>query len=420
MVIVVGAGPAGSIAARTLALAGVPVTILERAAGFPRNKPCGGGISIRVLRRFPWLDSALTSIDTLRLSRLYLEGPDGASIVIASDEPAVLMIRRVEFDAALVRQATAAGATLVHGADIVRASQSEDGVTLESRDGRRFHAPVVIAADGVHSIVARRLNLNPGWPAHAVAIDMMEETPAPRLEADRSTLWVSYGYTPGGRQGTAGHSAAGYAYIFPKRHHVNVGIGYRLDHFRREVHEKPSAVQAGFVDHLRARGLARGTSVAENFTPFIIPVGGPLARTGEGRVLLAGDAGGFVNGFTAEGIYYAMVSGELAALSVLQTLPAAVSRGELPRRYAQLCDREFGPELADSVRIQRFLFADGRRIGRVIRGAQRNSVQTQTFLDYAAGRISYRAARRRFIARAPLAAARILLASAHSRITGAS
>ena len=57
----------------------------------------------------------------------------------------------------------------------------------------------------------------------------------------------------------------------------------------------------------------------ENFTPFHIPVGGPLRRPGRGRVLLAGDAGGFVNGFTAEGIYYAMVSGDLAAKTVLET-----------------------------------------------------------------------------------------------------
>lgn len=411
MVIVVGAGPAGSIAARTLALAGVRVTILERAAAFPRNKPCGGGISIRALRRFPWLESALTSIETLRLSRLYLEGPDAASVVITSDEPAVLMIRRVEFDEMLVRQAVTAGATLVSGADIVRVSQDADGVTLESRDGRSFRASAVIAADGVHSIVARRLGLNPGWPSESVALDMMEETPATRLGADRSTLWVSYGYAPEGSQGGAARSGAGYAYIFPKRHHVNVGIGYRLDHFRREVHQKPRELQAGFVNHLLERGLARGQSAPENFTPYIIPVGGPLARTGDRRVLLAGDAGGFVNGFTAEGIYYAMVTGELAARSVLRTPASALARNSLALGYRRACDDEVGAELKDSVQIQRFLFADSRRIGQLIRAAQRSPAQTKTVLEYVSGRLSYRVARRRFVMRAPIAAFRLLLAS---------
>ena len=95
-VVVVGAGPAGAVAARTLALAGVPVTLLDRHA-FPRNKPCGGGISIRVLKRFPWLEAELGAIATHRISRLYLEGPDGDAAVITSDAAAVLMIRRVEF-----------------------------------------------------------------------------------------------------------------------------------------------------------------------------------------------------------------------------------------------------------------------------------------------------------------------------------
>lgn len=407
MVIVVGAGPAGCIAARTLARAGVPVTLLERAAALPRSKPCGGGISIRVLRRFPWLESTLGEIDTHKISRLYLEGPGSDSVVITSDEPAVLMIRRIEFDALLVRQATAAGATLVTGADIVRASQSDEAVTLDARDGRRFEAPVVIAADGVHSIVARRLGLNPGWPASAVALDMMEETSTADLDADRSTLWVSYGYVPPSAKGRNGHSAAGYAYIFPKRHHVNVGIGYVLDHFRREVHDKPGDLQAGFVNHLRERGLVTGASVPDNFTPFIIPVGGPLPRTGYRRVLLAGDAGGFVNGFTAEGIYYAMVTGELAAQSVLKTA-ATAAPSALAHSYRQACEGELGQELRDSVRVQRFLFADASRIDRVIRAAKRNKKQTQLLLAYATGRMSYHSARWRFVLGSPIVALRVL------------
>src|SRR3982751_4824835 len=93
-VIVVGAGPAGATAARALASRGVPVRLLDRAA-FPRNKPCGGGISLRVLRRFPYLDSELRRIATHTVSRLYLEGPDGGATVVRSEVPAALLIRRV-------------------------------------------------------------------------------------------------------------------------------------------------------------------------------------------------------------------------------------------------------------------------------------------------------------------------------------
>jgi flavin-dependent dehydrogenase len=421
-VIVVGGGPAGSTAALSLAAAGARVRVLDRAE-FPRNKPCGGGLSMRVLVRFPYLQGALERIATHYVSRLYLEGPDGRSAVIESAEPAALMIRRVEFDALLLALAREAGAEVVSGVEVVQARQDDERVTLTSRDGRQFHAPIVIAADGVHSVVARRLGINPGWPADTVALDMMEETARARLrDVDPSTLWVSYGYdgrardAQGSRSGHGGAAAAaeqtphatgqGYAYIFPKRDHVNVGIGYVLSQFRERAGRPPYQLQREFVDHLRARGILEGESVRANFTPFIIPVGGPLRRPGRGRVLLAGDAGGFVNGFTAEGIYYAMVTGQLAARAACE----AGRRGirTLAARYRGACDHEIGVELRDSVLIQRYLFADSRRIARAIDGARRERAMTRLALDLAIGRRSYRDVRRRLLLGAPGLAARFL------------
>jgi flavin-dependent dehydrogenase len=367
-----------------------------------------------VLKRFPYLAPQLSRIATHTVGRLYLEGPGGESTVIESDGPAALMIRRVEFDALLVDLACEAGAELVSGVDIVRVSTDASGVVLESRDGRTFEAPLVIAADGVHSVVARRLGMNPGWPASKVALDMMEETPREKLrDVDPSTLWVSYGHSPsqGGTGGQSGQgreelrAAEGYAYIFPKRDHVNVGIGYLLDHYRRAIDVAPYQLQRGFVDQLRRRGVMEGESVRKNFTPFIIPVGGPLREAGRGRVLLAGDAGGFVNGFTAEGIYYAMVSGDLAARAILDTPARAVA--SLARRYQKAIRREVGAELRDSVLIQRYLFADRRRIASVIAGASGEPALTRLILDFAIGRLSYRTLRWRMLRRVPRLAAHL-------------
>lgn len=404
-VLVVGAGPAGATAARALAVAGVPVRLLDRAA-FPRNKPCGGGISVRVLRRFPYLNPGLSRIPTHMVSRLHLEGPDGHSTVIESDRPAALMIRRVEFDALLVDLAVEAGAELMSGVDVVQAREEADRVVVTARDGRRFAAPTVIAADGVHSIIARRLGLNPGWPATDIALDMMEETPRTVLnDVDPSTLWVAYGFNADGPSPVQGVSAPeGYAYIFPKRDHVNVGIGYVLSYYRKNVEESPYDLQRRFVGRLRDRGVLSGESVRQNFTPFMIPVGGPFRRPGRGRVLLAGDAGGFVNGFTAEGIYYAMVSGDLAA----RTIGESPNPATLARRYARACDYEIGAELRDSVVIQRYLFADRRRIAEIIDGAHREQTVTRLILDLAVGRRSYREIRRRMLMRAPRLAGRLM------------
>jgi flavin-dependent dehydrogenase len=327
------------------------------------------------------------------------------------------MIRRLEFDDLLVSLAVAAGAELITGVDIVQARESFNGVELAARDGRRFSAPAVVAADGVHSVIARRLGINPGWASSAVALDMMEETPRTTLrDVDPSTLWVSYGHEPTRDEPVAGAGDSpasravpeGYAYIFPKRDHVNIGIGYVLSYYRHAIADSPYDLQHQFIDHLRRRHLVQGESVRENFTPFLIPVDGPLPVPARGRVLLSGDAGGFVNGFTAEGIYYAMVSGELAADAVLADDPRPVAD-----RYRRMVDDEIGDELRDSVLLRRYLFADRRRVVAVIDGARRAQGLTRLILDFARGRMSYRALRRRILTRSPMLAARLLWAHLH-------
>jgi flavin-dependent dehydrogenase len=330
------------------------------------------------------------------------------------------MIRRVEFDALLVSLAVEAGAQLVTGVDVVQASADDDRVTLTARDGRRFESTTVIAADGVHSVVARRLGLNKGWPSKSVALDMMEETPRVALrDVDPSTLWVAYGFNPTTAlrqaQGIPNlpkdavnrdTTPEGYAYIFPKRDHVNIGIGYVLSYFREEVDRAPYELQRDLVSRLRARGVVVGASVRDNFTPFLIPIGGPLPRPGRGRVLLAGDAGGFVNGFTAEGIYYAMVSGDLAARTISSFSHGRSTTVDLARPYRRAVNKEIGAELRDSVLIQRYLFGDRRRIAAAIAEAPRQAAMIRLVLDLVIGRRSYRDVRRRMFMRAPLLASK--------------
>jgi geranylgeranyl reductase family protein len=395
-VIVVGGGPAGATAARTLAEAGKRVVLLDRAR-FPRNKPCGGAISMRALTRFPYLDAALERIPTRRLSRLYLEAPSGEGLTLTSHAPAALMIRRLEFDAMLLALAREAGAEVMEGVEVARAHETEQRVWLKTRDGREFDAPLVIAADGVNSVVARRLRMNPGWRPGDVALDMMEETPNDGLKSlDDQTLWVAYGY--GGSEG--------YAYVFPKAEHVNVGIGYVLDYYRTHVDAHPWDLQRAFTAELARRGVLAGASSRRHFTPFMIPVGGPLARTASPRVMLAGDAGGFVNGITAEGIFYAMVSGDLAGRAAAAGSTAA---------YERSWRREIGAELRDAVLVQRHLLTTPARIDGLVGAARRAPHVADRLVRYAMGEVSYAAARRAVLVRSPLLGLKLLLEALRTR-----
>lgn len=347
---------------------------------------------MRAVARFPWLADALGRISTHRISTLYLEGPSGTGVTLRSPGPAALMIRRVEFDHLLAQLAVEAGAELIEGVEIGQAESRADGVRLRARDGRTFDAPLVIAADGVYSVVARRLGLNAGWRADAIALDMMEETPVDTLRCtEPGSLWVSYGHRGG----------EGYAYVFPKAGHVNVGIGYVLDYYRSRVATPPYELQRGFVEELCRRGVLAGRSSREHFTPYQIPVGGVLPRTATSRVLLAGDAGGFVNGITAEGIYYAMVSGDLAA--------RAITDGS-PESYERRWRAEIGAELRDAVLVQRHLLRAPARIDAVVAAAARDSGPADRAIRYLMGVTPYAAARRGLVMAAPLAAVRLVVA----------
>jgi flavin-dependent dehydrogenase len=183
-----------------------------------------------------------------------------------------------------------------------------------------------------------------------------------------------------------------------------VGIGYVLSHYRAAIEATPYDLQRELVNRLCDRGVLAGESAREHFTPFLIPIGGPLRQPGRGRVLLAGDAGGFVNAVTAEGIYYAMVSGELAGHAVR----TAADIASLAARYSRACDDEIGAELRDSVRIQRYLFADRRRIARLIDGAHREPDMTRLIVEFVTGHRRYRDLRRRMFARSPALLGRFL------------
>jgi flavin-dependent dehydrogenase len=128
--------------------------------------------------------------------------------------------------------------------------------------------------------------------------------------------------------------------------------------------------------------------------------------TGTSRILLAGDAGGFVNGVTAEGIYYAMVSGELAGRAA-----AAATRGgaghDAGLQYERAWNREIGSELRDAVALQRLLFSNRSALAQMVRDASPTSPLTTTLLAFFRGEIPYAAVRRRILLRHPLTAIRL-------------
>ncbi|HXV93399.1 MAG TPA: geranylgeranyl reductase family protein, partial [Pseudonocardia sp.] len=293
-VIVVGAGPAGATAAATLAARGVRTLLVDRKR-FPRDKPCGGGIRAGFAGRFPEAAAHLRARVPLHpVRRVWMEAPSGASVIAELDRPLYLTFRRLEFDAALVDLARARGAEVQEGVRVVGIARTAGTVRIQRSGGTDLIARVVIGADGVNSVVAREVGLTAGLSESELALDTMEESPLADLAlADMQTMYVAYGYK--GRPG--------YAYAFPKAACIDAGVGYIQAYFKHTLRGAPYDHHRAFLEEAAARGIVRGRSRQENFRAFRLPLAGPLARTASDHALVCGDAGGFVNAYTGEGIY---------------------------------------------------------------------------------------------------------------------
>jgi len=363
-VVVVGGGPAGATAARALARQGRSVLLLDRAG---RVKPCGGAIPPRLIKDFEIPDELLVA----RATSARMVSPADRRVDIPIDNGFVGMVDRDHFDEWLRERAASAGAQRRIGS-FDHLSRDDDGTSVvhylaRSRAGQgesvpaRVRARCVIGADGARSAVARQAV--PGAERNPCVFAYHEIVRAPQTKPagyDGSRCDVYY-------RGTL--SPDFYGWVFPHGDTLSIGTGSADKGFSLR----------GAVQQLRSTAGLQGTeTLRREGAP--IPMK-PLPRWDNGRdVVLAGDAAGVVAPASGEGIYYAMVGGQLAADAADEALRAGSGKAlaQARKRFMRLHGNVFRVLGI----MQWFWYGSDRRRERFVSICQDRDVQQLTFESY--------------------------------------
>lgn len=332
-VIVVGAGPGGSTAARLLAVHGHSVLLIDRS-NFPRHKTCASWINRLAFDRFSYLKDSLPDlVENPFYGVAFYDRSMEREARYLERRPSGYLSLRSKFDDGLRRIAMEAGARFLGGCAVDDLAEERDGVRVRLADGREFWGEVLVGADGASSRVAVKAGLRRGWAPGDYVLCANSDVPF-----KPESILSFYGRRFPFRVYLEYDGIQGYGWVFPKKRHICVGIGALLKDGRsiRPLFNR-------FVQDLHRHGYVPPDLPEDKVYFDIDPVGG-VYRTPSlvrGRVMLIGDAAGFVSGATGEGIYPAMVSAELAAELVHQGLKEASPAATL-EKYNQVWHAELG------------------------------------------------------------------------------
>jgi len=336
---VIGAGPAGSTAAYFLAHAGIDVEIIDKQE-FPRNKPCAGGLFNPLLyyKDFPWVESTVGKY--IYKVKFYC-GKHSAEYI--SKRPLLKLCLRKDFDYFLLKKALDEGAKFF----VNKRPDPESDIIIKATGARNIKDYPEAGCCMVNNFKTDK------------AID---------------TVHIHYGF----------NGIKGYAWLYPKEGYANIGVGAYLPQDNIKV------IYKNYIDFLVKNSVV---SIRKKvYNGAIIPFA-HIKRFYTKKSLIVGDAAGFVRPSTGEGIYFAMLSGKIAADTIINKRPLSSYERECRKRFG-----EFGG-FGEWMNPVRFGFSTSF-LNRILEKAVRISKKDDIFLKMVAQdffRLEYHKFGKRFL-----------------------
>jgi len=345
-VIIVGGGPSGSAAAISLAKAGAEVALVDKSS-FPRDKICGDAISLDVTKQLAQLDESLAAQFQEQVTKeaaygVSLFAPNGRELPLPfyyqGQQTAGYLSKRYHFDEALFRFASAFPNVEVHEEAPVKAIRYANHLVEVTLPAVKLRARQVIGTDGAHSVVNRELGTLKTDKQYTSAGLRMYYNNVKGFHKDSHVELHFFKDT-----------VPGYLWVFPLAgNQANVGIGMLASH----VGKKGINLKKRLQELLERPGLKerfRDAYPQESPKGMPLPLGGKKRPVSGDHFLLAGDAAGFIDPFTGEGIGNAIRSGRFAARHVLKSLKA----GRYDADFNQAYDRHYYQKMQQEYRISR-------------------------------------------------------------------
>jgi geranylgeranyl reductase family protein len=360
VIAIIGAGPAGAFAAEVLARAGRKVVLVDEKLVW--EKPCGGGITQKALIEYPFLHDGQAERNWV--SGCELISPSGRRVYLALDRPIAIFGRRV-LNGLLLERARQAGAEIVQER-VIAISGKAGGWNLQTRSGQ-LTADYIVLAAGARNPFRAQFSL-PFSPKDLMA------TAGYYVSGSASDMQVRF--LPG---------LEGYVWMFPRTDHSSAGICGKMNG------TTTAELRRRLQICLRDQGIAlEGAPFYSHLLPS--PTAAFLRHapgSGPGWAMV-GDAAGFVDPITGEGLYYALRSADLLARALIA--------GQ-PERYPEWLWQDFLPELETAAsladRFFRGTFAGAPVLERMVQFASRSPRFRRLLCDIFAGSQSYRGLRNR-------------------------